>query len=96
MEWLFKKGKENILELSNVVYVLDSMSSFRQNLVKKIVIYTQDVIQNTDTLVGIKKVGSKNIAHVSTLTNGIAVRRQLKVGSVFNGKSIKKILKSKN
>ena len=88
----FPKKKDSLV-LSNVAYVLDSISSFRQNLVKKIVVYTQDVIENTDTLIGIEKVGSKNIAHVSTLTNGIIARRQLGVGSVFNGKSIKKILK---
>lgn len=88
----FPKKKDSLV-LSNVAYVLDSISSFRQNLVKKIVVYTQDVIENTDTLIGIEKVGSKNIAHVSTLTNGIIARRQLSVGGVFNGKSIKKILK---
>lgn len=85
--------KKNSLALSNVAYILDSITSFRQNLVKKIVVYTQDVIENTDTLIGIEKVGSKNIAHVSTLTNGIIARRQLSVGGVFNGKNIKKILK---
>ncbi|HUH50846.1 MAG TPA: DEAD/DEAH box helicase family protein [Flavobacterium sp.] len=85
--------KKDSLVLSNVAYILDSITSFRQNLVKKIVVYTQDVIENTDTLIGIEKVGSKNIAHVSTLTNGIIVRRQLSVGGVFNGKNIKKILK---
>ncbi len=85
--------KKDSLVLSNVAYVLDSISSFRQSLVKKIVVYTQDVVENTDTLIGIEKVGSKNIAHVSTLTNGIIARRQLGVGGVFNGKSIKKILK---
>ncbi len=90
----FPKKKDS-LPLSNVAYVLDSISSFRQNLVKKIVVYTQDVIENTDTLIGIEKVGSKNIAHVSTLTNGIIARRKLSVGSVFNGKTIKKILKDK-
>jgi type III restriction enzyme len=88
----FPKKKDSLV-LSNVAYVLDSISSFRQNLVKKIVVYTQDVIENTDTLIGIEKVGSKNIAHVSTLTNGIIARRQLSVGGIFNGKSIKKILK---
>jgi len=88
----FPKKKDS-LPLSNVAYVLDSISSFRQNLVKKIVVYTQDVIENTDTLIGIEKVNSKNIAHVSTLTNGIIARRELGVGAVFNGKSIKKILK---
>jgi type III restriction enzyme len=88
----FPKKKDS-LPLSNVAYVLDSISSFRQNLVKKIVVYTQDVIENTDTLIGIEKVGSKNIAHVSTLTNGIIAKRELGVGAVFNGKGIKKINK---
>lgn len=88
----FPKKKDS-LPLSNVAYVLDSISSFRQNLVKKIVVYTQDVIENTDTLINIEKVGSKNMAHVSTLTNGIIARREIGVGAVFNGKSIKKINK---
>jgi type III restriction enzyme len=85
--------KKDSLVLSNVAYVLDSISSFRQSLVKKIVVYTQDVIENTDTLIGIEKVGSKNIAHVSTLTNGIIAKRGLSVGAVFNGKNIKKVNK---
>ena len=81
--------KIDSLSLSNVAYVLDSISSFRQNLVKKIVVYTQDVIENTDTLIGI----DNKKAIVSTLTNGIVARRELGVGSVFNGKSIRKINK---
>lgn len=88
----FPKKKDS-LPLSNVAYVLDSISSFRQSLVKKIVIYTQDVVENTDTLIGIEKVGTVNKAFVSTLTNGIIARRELGVGAVFNGKSIKKINK---
>ncbi|MCX6148883.1 MAG: DEAD/DEAH box helicase family protein [Candidatus Kapabacteria bacterium] len=88
----FPKKKDS-LPLSNVAYVLDSISSFRQNLVKKIVVYTQDVIENTDTLIGIEKVGTVKKAFVSTLTNGIIARRELGVGAVFNGKSIKKINK---
>lgn len=84
----FPKKKDSLI-LSNVAYVLDSISSFRQSLVKKIVVYTQDVVENTDTLIGID---SKK-AIVSTLTNGIIARRELGVGSVFNGKSIKKINK---
>lgn len=86
-------NKTGSLPLSNVAYVLDSISSFRQNLVKKIVVYTQDVIENTDTLIGIEKVGTVNKAFVSTLTNGIIARRELGIGAVFNGKSIKKINK---
>jgi type III restriction enzyme len=84
----FPKKKDS-LPLSNVAFVLDSISSFRQNLVKKIVVYTQDVIENTDTLIGIEN----KKAIVSTLTNGIIARRELCVGAVFNGKSIKKINK---
>ena len=81
--------KKDSLPLSNVAYVLDSISSFRQNLVKKIVVYTQDVVEDTDTLIGI----DNKKAIVSTLTNGIIARRELGVGAVFNGKSIKKINK---
>jgi type III restriction enzyme len=88
----FPKKKDSLL-LSNVAYVLDSISSFRQSLVKKIVVYTQDVVENTDTLIGIEKVGTVNKAFVNTLTNGIIAKRELGVGSVFNGKSIKKINK---
>jgi type III restriction enzyme len=88
----FPKKKDS-LPLSNVAYVLDSISSFRQSLVKKIVVYTQDIVENTDTLIGIEKVGTVNKAVVSTLTNGIIARRELGVGAVFNGKSIKKINK---
>lgn len=84
----FPKKKDS-LPLSNVAYVLDSISSFRQNLVKKIVVYTQDVIENTDTLIAI----DNKKAIVTTLTNGIIARRELGVGAVFNGKSIKKINK---
>ena len=61
----FPKKKDS-LPLSNVAYVLDSISSFRQSLVKKIVVYTQDVVENTDTLIGI----DNKKAIVSTLTNG--------------------------
>jgi type III restriction enzyme len=84
----FPKKKDS-LPLSNVAYVLDSISSFRQNLVKKIVVYTQDVVENTDTLIAI----DNKKAIVSTLTNGIIVKRELGTGAVFNSKSIKKINK---
>lgn len=86
----FPKGKDGT-PLSNVAYILDSISSFRQNLVKKIVVYTQDIVENTDTLIGIEN----KKAIVNTLTNGIIVNRELSIGAVFNGKSIKKIHKDK-
>ena len=84
----FPKKKDDLV-LSNVAYVLDSISSFRQNLVKKIVVYTQDVVENNDTLIGTEN----KKAIVNTLTNGIIVMRELGIGSIFNDKSIKKILK---
>jgi len=84
----FPKKKDS-LPLSNVAYVLDSISSFRQSLVKKIVVYTQDVVENADTLIAI----DNKKAIVNTLSNGIVVRRELKIGEKFNGKSIKKINK---
>lgn len=88
----FPKKKDS-LPLSNVAYVLDSITSFRHNLVKKIVVYTQGVIENTDTLIAIEN----KKAIVDTLINGIIIRRKgkeaLGVGAIFNGKSIKKINK---
>lgn len=90
----FPKKTKNNIPLSNVAYTLDSISSFRQNLVKKIVVYTQDVLENTDTLIGIKKVRSSNKAIVQSFRNGIYLKRELGVGDVFNGKSIRKILVS--
>lgn len=86
--------KKNSLHLSNVAYVLDSISSFRQSLVKKIVVYTQDIIENKDTLIGIEKVGSKNKAIVSRLTNGIITQIKLGIGDKFNDKNIKRINKN--
>ncbi|MCX7998152.1 MAG: DEAD/DEAH box helicase family protein, partial [Leptospiraceae bacterium] len=81
--------KKDSLVLSNVAYVLDSISSFRQSLVKKIVVYSHGSVQNTDTLI---KIQDKK-AIVKTLVNGVFVERELSIGSIFNGKSIKKIHK---
>ena len=84
----FPKKKDS-LALSNVAYMLDSISSFRQNLVKKIVVYTQDVVENADTLIGI----DNKKAIVNTLSNGVVVKRVLGIGSIFNGKNVRKINK---
>ena len=82
--------KKNSLALSNVAYTLDSISSFRQNLVKKIVVYTQDIVENTDTFIATEN----KKAIVSTLTNGMVFKRKLGIGATFNGKSIKRINKT--
>ncbi len=89
-----KNNNESTVPLSNVAYTLDSISSFRQNLVKKIVVYTQDIVQNQDSLVKIEKEGSKYKATVNTLSNGAIVKKILGVGDIYNGKSIKKINKA--
>lgn len=88
----FPKKKDSLV-LSNVAYVLDSISSFRQNLVKKIVVYTQDIVQSQDTIVSIEKEGSKFKATVNSLKNGIIALRTVSAGDVFNGKNIRKINK---
>lgn len=84
------------MQLSNVAYVLDSLSAFQQSLVKKMVVYTQDVIEDTDTLIGTDPKTKK--ATVNRIENGALVKRILGVGGLFNGKlfngkSIKKINK---
>lgn len=84
--------KADSLKLSNVAYVLDSLSAFQQSLVKKIVVYTQDVIENMDTLIGTDPKAKK--AMVNRIENGKLVRKTLGIGGLFNGKSIKKINKN--
>jgi len=89
-----KNNNDTTIPLSNVAYTLDSISSFRQNLVKKIVVYTQDIVQNQDAIVKIEKEGSKYKATVNTLSNGAIVKKILDKGDIFNRKSIKKINKN--
>ena len=89
-----KNNSDTTIPLSNVAYTLDSISSFRQNLVKKIVVYTQDIVQNQDSLVKIEKEGSRYKATVNTLTNGIVAPKIVSTGDIYNGKSIKKINKN--
>lgn len=85
-----KIDDDTTIPLSNVAYTLDSISAFRQNLVKKIVVYTQDIVQNKDSLVRIEN----KKAIVNTLNNGIITkRRPLGIGDIYNGKSIRKINK---
>jgi len=86
-----KNNNDTTIPLSNVAYTLDSISSFRQNLVKKIVVYTQDIVQNQDSLVRIEKEGSRKKAIVNSLLNGIIVQKIMNVGDIYNGKNIRKI-----
>lgn len=83
--------KADSLPLSNVAYVLDSLSSFRQSLVKKIVVYTQDVIEETDTLINTDSKAKR--AMINRIVNGSLVKETVRLGGLFNGQSIKKINK---
>lgn len=83
--------KADSLQLSNVAYVLDSLSSFQQSLVKKIVVYTQDIIENADTLISTDSKNKKAV--INRIENGSVVKKTLGIGGLFNGKSIKKINK---
>ena len=83
--------KADSLPLSNVAYVLDSLSSFRQSLVKKIIVYTQDVIEETDTLISSDSKAKK--ATINRILNGSLVKETVGIGGLFNGQSIKKINK---
>lgn len=83
--------KSDSLQLSNVAYVLDSLSSFQQSLVKKIVVYTQGIVENTDTLISTNFKAKKAI--VNRIENGILVKQTLEIGGLFNGKSIRRINK---
>ena len=83
--------KADSLPLSNVAYVLDSLSSFRQSLVKKIVVYTQDVIEESDTLISTDSKAKK--ATINRIVNGLLVKETVGIGGLFNGQSIKKINK---
>ena len=81
--------------LSNVAYMLDSISAFKQKLVKQITVHTQDIIKNTQVLKEILKSGKNGkIKVVSYINNEIqVVDEELSVGSKFNNKVIKKINK---
>ncbi|MDR0978140.1 MAG: DEAD/DEAH box helicase family protein [Endomicrobium sp.] len=83
----------NSIPLSNTAYILDSISAFRQNLVKQITVHTQDVINAAQRIV---KIENKQ-AIVNNFKNGQFTKQQsiLSTGDTFNGKLITKILKDK-
>ena len=77
--------------LSNVAYVLDSISAFRQNLVKRITVHTQDIVSANQSIV---EISGKTII-VNNFQNGEFIGKSvLKVGNTFNGKLISKINKN--
>ncbi|MDR1941334.1 MAG: hypothetical protein LBQ47_03325, partial [Endomicrobium sp.] len=83
-----RKGDTN--PLSNIAYILDSISAFKQSLVKQITVHTQDIITARQTLVEIENKKAK----VNNFENGQFTQvSYLKSGDIFNGKLITKINK---
>lgn len=77
--------------LSNIAYILDSISAFRQNLVKRITVHTQDIVSANQIILEI----SGNTVKVNNFQNGEFIGKSvLKVGNTFNGKLISKINKN--
>jgi len=79
------------LSLSNIAYILDSISAFRQNLVKRITVHTQDIVSENQTIV---EISGKTVS-VNNYHNGeFSGKTTLRVGNSFNGKLIAKINKN--
>jgi type III restriction enzyme len=79
------------LALSNVCYMLDSVSSFRQSLVKQITVHTQDITSARQTIVKIED----KVCKVNNFENGHFTKpSDLRVGNSFNGILITKINKA--
>ena len=85
--------KNDTIPLSNTAYILDSISAFRQCLVKRITVHTQEVVKAGQTLAAIDYT-KKEIA-VHNYVNGVFTEKKLlKAGQPFNGVLIRKINKT--
>ena len=82
-----KDKKDHIIELSNIAYKLDGISSFKKKLVKKITVYYNETSNNKDIILSIEK----NTVKIKSSINSEIVYKDLKVGDKFNGKEITKI-----
>lgn len=82
-----KNKNDNIIELSNIAYKLDGVSSFKKNLVKKITVYYNETHNNKDIILSIEK----DIVKIKRNINSEIVYKDLKVGDKFNGEEIIKI-----
>ena len=84
----FPKNKDNKkIGLSNVAYMLDGVSSFKKNLVKKITVYNNEIINDKDTIVSI----NKDKVKIRKYINGEACYKDLERGDKFNNSIIRKI-----
>lgn len=80
-------------ELSNMVYRLDSLQAFKQNLVKRITVYTTSTQEKSDVLISINPTKAKPIK-ASYYENNEEKFKSLKQGDEFNGLPIRKINKT--
>lgn len=85
----FPKKDKTTLELSNIAYVLNSIDSFRQCLVKRIQVFTEEIGNDGDVLKSINH-KDQNIEIIEN-KSGNKVKVLKKIGENFNGISIKEI-----
>ena len=87
----FKKEvkKEEVLTFSNIAYILDSISAFRQHLVKRITVFTEGLIKNSEIIEEISKAEIK----AKKFINGQWQAEILKIGDNFNGSIISAVKK---
>jgi type III restriction enzyme len=89
----FPKKDKKTLELSNVAYVLNSIDAFRQCLVKRIQVFTEEIANDGDILKSIDYKAGK--IEIMTNQSGQKIKVSRQVGEPFNGITIKEI-KTKN
>ncbi|MDR2772898.1 MAG: DEAD/DEAH box helicase family protein [Elusimicrobiota bacterium] len=79
-------------EFSNAAFMLTSIAAFRENLVKQITVWTQDITPAGQTINAIKGGRNNRQVEVNNFANGKPIGTTfLTVGNTFNGKEITKI-----
>lgn len=84
-----KNKQDDTLQFSNIAYILDSISSFRQCLVKRIAVFTEGLIKENEIIEEIRK----EKIRVKKLINGDWKKEVLKQGDKFNNSVINAIKK---
>ncbi len=86
-----KQDQNKILPFSNIAYILDSINSFRQYLVKRITIYNEGTLSKNTAIQEINQ--KSNIVKVKEFVNGEWQKQDLKIGDKFNDSTISSIKK---
>jgi len=84
-----KNKQDEALQFSNIAYILDSISSFRQCLVKRITVFTEGLTKENEIIEEI----NKEEVRVKKLINGDWQKEALKQGYKFNNSVITAIKK---